>query len=96
MKILFNLQGQRSALNTISQNDIGTAHAILSKICCDQGLPVEPGYFNPDESINHQVVYGTILDHVNTKLFAVPTPDIAVLTNLGNLQFQLTLHNREI
>lgn len=96
MKIIFNLQGQRSALNTISQNDIGTAHAILSKICCDQGLPVEPGYFNPDESINHQVVYGTILDHVNTKLFAVPTPDIAVLTNLGNLQFQLTLHNREI
>lgn len=95
MKIMFNLAGQRSALNTVSENDIGTAHAILSSICSDYGLPIDHGFFDPGASINHQVVYETIRDHADEKLLCVPTPDVAVLTDLGNLQFQLTLHNRE-
>ena len=95
MKIIFNLAHQRGALSEISKNDIGTAHAILSKVCSDQGLPVTPGHFDSNISLEHAYVFESVKAYAEEKLLCIPTPDIAVLSDLGNLQFQLTLHNRE-
>jgi len=95
MKILFNLASQRGALSEISKNDIGIGHAILSRVCMDNGIPVAGAYFDRNMSMTHAIVYETIKAQAEEKLMFVPTPDIAVLSDLGNLQFQLTLHNRE-
>lgn len=95
MKILFNLASQRGALSELSKNDIGLAHSILSRVCMDNGLPVGHGGFDTTVSPAHSYVYESIRGYAEEKLFCIPTPDIAVLSDLGNLQFQLTLHNRE-
>lgn len=95
MKILFNLANQRGALSEISKNDIGTAHAILSRVCLDQGIPVEHHHFDANISLEHAIVYESVKAYAEEKLMFIPTPDVAVLSDLGNLQFQLTLHNRE-
>lgn len=95
MKILFNLASQRGALSEISKNDIGLGHAILSRVCMDNGIPVSAGHFDRNISIVHAMAYESVKAHVEERLMYVPTPDIAVLSDLGNLQFQLTLLNRE-
>lgn len=79
----------------ISKNDIGTAHAIISKVCLDNGFPVPISTFDKNISLTHLTVFDCVKDHVEEKLMFIPTPDVAVLSDLGNLQFQLTLHNRE-
>lgn len=95
MRILFNLAHHRGNLEILSRNDVGTAHAILSRICLDNGLPVQVGTFDKNISLEHMSVYEGIKSYVEDKLLFIPTPDVAILSDLGNLQFQLTLHNRE-
>lgn len=94
MKILFNLSGFRNAFNMISANDIGIAHAMLSKACLDQGFPVDPGFYDRNLSFEHSAAYEYVKTLTETQLLCVHTTDQAVLTHLGNLQFQLTLHNQ--
>lgn len=95
MKILLNLAGYRGDLECLSKNDIGVANDIVARVCLDNGLPVRPATFDRNISMNHLRVYEGIKDYVEEKLFCIPTPDIAHLVDLGNLQFQLTLHNRK-
>lgn len=95
MRILFNLAGYRSDLTALNVNDVGTATDIIHRICSDNGLPVENRAFNPDQSLQTGLVYEGIRDYVEEKLFCIPTPDVAKITDLGNLQFQLTLFNRK-
>lgn len=92
MKILFRLAHQRTALNVISENDIGLAHSIVAKICQDNGFPVESGYYDPNLSFQHSYVYESIKNYVEECLLGVHVTDSAVLSSLGNLVFQLTIH----
>lgn len=94
MKILFNLAHQRNALNMLSANDIGIANAMLAKICSDSGFPVKLGYYDRNLSFEHSAVYESVKSYAENRLHLIPTSDVAVLTDLGNLQFQLTLHNQ--
>lgn len=93
MKILFNLANQRSALNILSANDIGVAHAMLTKICLDNGFPVTPGFYDRNLSFEHTAVFESVKGYAEQRLLCIPSSDTAQLTDLGNLQFQLTLHN---
>lgn len=93
MKILFNLAHQRNALTLISENDVGTAFAILTKVCLDNGYPVVPSFYDPNLSFEHSVIYENVKSYAEAHLFSIPTPNYAHLADLGNLQFQLTLHN---
>ncbi|AEV89485.1 hypothetical protein OBP_048 [Pseudomonas phage OBP] len=95
MRILFNLASYRTTFNVLSQNDVGVAESILTKVCLDNGFPVKPGFFDRNLSFNHTAVYEQIRECVEERLFLIPTPDIAELNHLGNLQFSLTLQNRE-
>lgn len=95
MKILFNLAGYRSQLAELNKNDIGVANDIMHRVCSDNGFPVENKAFDPNQSLIHGMVFENIKDYVEEKLFCVPTTDIAHLADLGNLQFQLTIHNRK-
>jgi len=95
MKILFNLAHQRSALMLLSMNDIAVGYSILSKICMDNGFPVAPAFFDKNLSFQHAAIYESIKSYVEQRLFQIPTPDVAVITDLGNLQFQLSLHYNE-
>lgn len=93
MNILFNLSHQRNDLTLLSVNDLGLAHAMVSKICLDNGFPVEPGFYDQNLSFKHAAIYESVKAYVEEKLFLIPTPKTAYLAALGNLQFQLTLHN---
>lgn len=93
MKILFNLANQRTAFNILSANDIGVAHAMLTKVCLDNGFPVTPGFYDRNLSFEHSAVYESVKAYAEQRLLCVPSSDVAMLTDLGNLQFQLTLHN---
>lgn len=95
MRILFNLASYRTCFNVLSQNDIAVAEAAITKVCLDNGLPVKPCFFDRNLSFNHTAVYEQIRDYVEERLFLIPTPDVAELIHLGNLQFSLTLQNRE-
>jgi hypothetical protein len=94
MKILFNLAAHRSSLNLVSENDIGLAHAILTRVCLDNGFPVKNAFFDKNVSPTHLFLYETIKEQVESQLFLVPEPEIAVLSDLGHLQFQLTTHTQ--
>lgn len=94
MKILFNLAGYRGQLTELNKNDIGAANDIIHRVVMDNGFPVTHKAFDPNQSLQHGMVYENIKDYVEEKLFCVPTTDIAHIADLGNLQFQLTLHNR--
>lgn len=59
------------------------------------GMPVKGAFYDRNLSFEHYAVYDQVKDCVEEKLFALPTPDIAELNHLGNLQFSLTLQNRE-
>lgn len=95
MRILFNLASYRTALNVLSHNDVGIGEAILTKVCLNNGFPVKPGFYDRNLSFEHSAVYEQVRDHVEEKLFSIPTTDIAELHHLGHLQFSLTLQNRE-
>lgn len=92
MKILFNLMHFRGNLNVVSQNDIGLAHSILSRICQDNGFPVTPSYYDPGISFDYSFIYENIKNYAEGQLLGVHVTDTAVLASLGNLQFQLTTH----
>jgi len=79
-------------ISSISLNDIGTAHAILTRICMENGLPVTPGFFDPNHSFKHNFIYDQIKGYAESLLTGLSTPEYAFLSDLGNLQFQLTLH----
>lgn len=95
MKILFNLAGYRGQLAELNKNDIGVANDIIHRVCSDQGFPVQSKVFDPNQSLQHGMVFENVKDYVEEKLFCIPTTDIAHIADLGNLQFQLTLHNRK-
>jgi hypothetical protein len=92
MKILFNLVAERTALNVVSENDIGLAHSILANICQENGFPVTQGFYDPNLSFEHAYIYESVKSYVEPLLLGVPVTDFAVLSDLGNLKFQLTLH----
>ncbi|QZA70767.1 hypothetical protein AH04_54 [Erwinia phage AH04] len=92
-KILFNLVHERTALNVVSENDIGLAHSILASICQENGFPVAEGYYDPSLSFDHTYIYKSIRNYVEPLLLGVCVTDYAVLASLGNLKFQLTLHS---
>lgn len=91
---MFNLAGYSGAFKELSQNDIGLAHSVLNRVCLDNGIPLTPTHYDRNKSLLHTAVYENVKAYAEEVLFCVPTPDIAVLTSLGNLQFQLTIHNR--
>lgn len=93
MKILFNLAHQRNALTLLSANDIGVAQAMLTKVCLDNGFPVAPGFFDNNLSFEHYAVYESVKSYAEQLLLGVPCSDVAELTSLGNLQFQLSIHH---
>ncbi|QYN80039.1 putative CRISPR-associated endoribonuclease [Kosakonia phage Kc263] len=93
MKILFNLAHQRNAFNILSANDIGIARAMLTKVCLDNGFPVSPGFYDRNLSFEHSAVYESVKDYAEHRLLGIPSCDVAVLTDLGNLQFQLSVHH---
>lgn len=95
MKILFNLAGYRGQLAELNKNDIGVANDIIHQVCLDQGFPVQNKVFDSNQSLQHGLVFENVKDYVEEKLFCIPTTDIAHIADLGNLQFQLTLHNRK-
>lgn len=92
MKILFILTHYRTALNVISENDIGLAHSILAKVCQNYGFPVKSGYYDPNLSFEHSYVYEGIKNYAEECLLGMHVTDYAVLADLGNLVFQLTIH----
>jgi hypothetical protein len=94
MKILFNLANQRNVLNILSANEIGVAQAMLTKVCLDNGFPVGPGFYDRNLSFEHSAVYENVKAYAEAHLFCIPTPDTAILSHLGNLQFILTYHNK--
>lgn len=92
---MFNLAGYRGALAEINSNDMAAANDIISQVCSDNGFPVKPTHFDSNQSFKHSHAFEGIRDYVEEKLFCIPTTDVAHLVDLGNLQFQLTLHNRK-
>ena len=72
MIILFNLAHQRNALNLLSLNDKAVAQAMLTKICLDNGFPVQPGFYDENISFEHSAVYEGIRAYAEEKLFCIP------------------------
>lgn len=96
MQILFNLSGYRGTFSELSRNDIGVAQSVLTRVCLDNGIPLMPDHFDRNQSLTHLAVYEHVKAIAEEALFCVPTPDMATLTSLGNLQFQLTMYNRNL
>ncbi len=92
MKILFNLASLRNSLMVVSENDVGLAHAMVARVCHDNGFPVAQATYNPDISYSHNFVFDNVRDYVESCLLGVHVTDTATLSSLGNLQFQLTTH----
>lgn len=95
MKILLNLAPYTRAFELISQNREAVGLDVVSRVCKDFGIPLPMGNFDKDQSINHTAVYELVSEELGDQLVSIPTPDFANLVGLGNLNYQLTLHNRK-
>lgn len=78
----------------VSINREVVAMDVLSRVCRDNGIPIQNGFYDENQSLAHASIYELVSAEAEDKLMCVPTPDFANLVDLGNMQYQLTLHNR--